>query len=152
MPSENRAKILHMSASSSAPDRPVQQTAGELPPAVSPRYSRAQLAQHNGSDPNLPILIAYKGKVYDVTASYPWAKGSHWGAHRAGQDLTGCLRRQSTGKKCYYASPVSANSTGLEAGRQFDDLSIPVSKHKHVGLLSRELDQLFLPYLRWTSH
>jgi predicted heme/steroid binding protein len=99
MPSENRAKILHMSASSSAPDRPVQQTAGEPPPAVSPRYSRAQLAQHNGSDPNLPILIAYKAKVYDVTASYPWAKGSHWGAHEAGQDLTGCLKETIHGEE-----------------------------------------------------
>jgi hypothetical protein len=47
---------------------------------------------------------------------------------------------------------ASQRQTGLEAGRQFDDLSIPVSKRKHVGLLSRELDQLFLPYLRWTSH
>jgi len=53
MPSENRAKILPMSASSLAPDRPIQQTAGELSPAISPRYSRAQLAQYDGSDPNL---------------------------------------------------------------------------------------------------
>jgi predicted heme/steroid binding protein len=105
MPSENRAKILHMSASSSAPDRPVQQTAGEPPPAVSPRYSRAQLAQHNGSDPNLPILIAYKAKVYDVTASYPWAKGSHWGAHEAGQDLTGCLKETIHGEEMLLRVP-----------------------------------------------
>jgi predicted heme/steroid binding protein len=110
MPSENRAKILHMSASSSAPDRPVQQKAGELPPAVSPRYSRAQLAQHNGSDPNLPILIAYKGKVYDVTASYPWAKGSHWGAHRAGQDLTGCLKGTVHGEEMLLRVPCVGES------------------------------------------
>ena len=86
MRSENRERILPTSANSLAPDKPR-------------RYSRAQLAHHDGSDPNLPVLIAYKDKVYDVTASYPWAKGSHWGDHRAGQDLTGCLKESVHGEE-----------------------------------------------------
>ena len=37
------------------------------------------------------MLIAYKGKVYDVTRSYPWALGVHWARVHAGEDLTGKL-------------------------------------------------------------
>ena len=63
------------------------------------RYSRAELARHDGTDAALAVLIAYKGMVYDVTASFPWAKGSHWGDHRAGQDLTGCLKESIHGEE-----------------------------------------------------
>jgi len=62
-------------------------------------YSLAELERHNGADPSLPVLIAYMGKVYDVTASYQWAKGSHWGEHRAGQNLSGCLNEAVHGEE-----------------------------------------------------
>ena len=35
--------------------------------------------------------IAYRGKVYDVSASYHWRRGTHHAAHRAGCDLTEAL-------------------------------------------------------------
>jgi predicted heme/steroid binding protein len=54
---------------------------------------------YDGSDPARPILIAYQGKIYDVSKSFPWAKGSHWGEHRAGQDLTGRLKHTVHGEE-----------------------------------------------------
>jgi predicted heme/steroid binding protein len=63
------------------------------------RYTRRELARHDGSDPNLAVLIAHDGKVYDVTASFPWAKGSHWGELRAGQDHTGHFRKTIHGEE-----------------------------------------------------
>jgi len=47
----------------------------------------------------LQVLIAYKGKVYDVTASYPWAMGSHWGAHQQARTSQDVSRRQSINRR-----------------------------------------------------
>ncbi|HEX5169716.1 MAG TPA: cytochrome b5 domain-containing protein [Cyclobacteriaceae bacterium] len=52
-------------------------------------YTRAQLALRNGQD-KPEIWIAYKGIIYDVTASRLWRDGKHY-EHWAGQDLTGEL-------------------------------------------------------------
>jgi len=49
-------------------------------------YTRSQLALRNGTDKD-EIWIAYKGLVYDVTASRLWRNGKHY-QHWAGQDLT----------------------------------------------------------------
>ena len=49
-------------------------------------YTRAQLALRNGQD-KPEIWIAYKGMIYDVTASRLWRDGKHY-EHWAGQDLT----------------------------------------------------------------
>ena len=35
-----------------------------------------------------PVLIAYKGKVYDVSDSYHWRQRVHQVMHNAGEDLT----------------------------------------------------------------
>lgn len=48
--------------------------------------SRRKLSLHNGQEKPL-VWIAYKGKVYDVTASRLWRNGKHY-EHWAGQDLT----------------------------------------------------------------
>lgn len=88
-----------MSASSSAPAEVAAAEAGASASASPRRYTLAQLACCDGSDPDMPVLIAYKGKVYDVTASYPWAKGSHWGQLRAGQDHTGHLKESIHGEE-----------------------------------------------------
>jgi predicted heme/steroid binding protein len=52
--------------------------------------TRQQLALRNGQDKE-QVWIAYKGKVYDVTASRLWLKGKHY-EHWAGQDLTDELK------------------------------------------------------------
>ena len=46
-----------------------------------------ELAQNNGRD-GKPAYVAFKGKVYDVSASAFWMEGDHMGAHVAGKDLT----------------------------------------------------------------
>jgi len=50
------------------------------------QYSRSQLALRNGQDRE-EIWIAYKGVIYDVTASRLWWTGKHY-EHWSGQDLT----------------------------------------------------------------
>ncbi len=54
-----------------------------------PAYNKFQLALRNGVEKE-EIWIAYKGVIYDVTASRLWRKGMHY-EHFAGQDLTGEL-------------------------------------------------------------
>jgi predicted heme/steroid binding protein len=51
-----------------------------------PVVTRAQLALRNGQD-KPQIWVAYKGLVYDVSASRLWHRGTHY-THWAGQDLT----------------------------------------------------------------
>jgi predicted heme/steroid binding protein len=45
------------------------------------------------------VLIGYKGRVYDVTRSFPWAKGMHWRDIRAGHDLSGRLNESVHGEE-----------------------------------------------------
>jgi predicted heme/steroid binding protein len=49
-------------------------------------YTAQQLALRNGQD-KPEIWVAYKGLIYDVTASRLWKNGTHY-EHWAGQDLT----------------------------------------------------------------
>lgn len=49
-------------------------------------YTRSQLALRNGQDRD-EIWCAYKGVIYDVSASRLWRTGKHY-EHWAGQDLT----------------------------------------------------------------
>jgi predicted heme/steroid binding protein len=51
-----------------------------------PEFTRSQLALRNGQD-RAEIWVAYKGLIYDVTASRLWKNGKHY-EHWAGQDLT----------------------------------------------------------------
>jgi predicted heme/steroid binding protein len=51
-----------------------------------PTYTRAQLALRNGSDRD-EIWCAFRGLIYDVSASRLWRNGKHY-EHWAGQDLT----------------------------------------------------------------
>lgn len=50
-------------------------------------FSPHELACYNGQN-GAPAYIAYRGVVYDVTASYHWRNGKHWVTHKAGADLT----------------------------------------------------------------
>lgn len=51
--------------------------------------TRQQLSLRNGQDRE-EIWVAYKGCVYDLSASRMWRGGKHY-EHWAGQDLTGEL-------------------------------------------------------------
>ena len=52
------------------------------------QFTLSELAQNDGLD-GRPALIAFEGKVYDVSESFLWQKGSHQAAHKTGTDLTG---------------------------------------------------------------
>jgi predicted heme/steroid binding protein len=49
-------------------------------------FGMEELAGHDGVQD--PAYVAYLGKVYDVSGSFPWQKCNHQGLHRAGRDLT----------------------------------------------------------------
>src|SRR5438105_2220647 len=55
-------------------------------------FTETELRQFDGSG-GRPVYIAYKGKVYDVTASRYWRTGMHQEMHYAGLDLTRSLRK-----------------------------------------------------------
>lgn len=50
-------------------------------------FTLKELAEYNGTG-GKPAYVAYKGKVYDVSASSFWLDGDHFGSHQAGKDLT----------------------------------------------------------------
>jgi len=57
-------------------------------PLTEPRkFTNKELAEYNGAG-GKPAYVAYKGKVYDVSASSFWLDGDHFGTHQAGKDLT----------------------------------------------------------------
>ncbi len=51
------------------------------------KVTQQELQENNGKN-GKPAYIAYKGKVYDVSASSFWMEGDHMGMHEAGKDLT----------------------------------------------------------------
>jgi predicted heme/steroid binding protein/uncharacterized membrane protein len=51
-------------------------------------FTPAELAAGSGAD-GAPVLIAFRGKVYDVSGSGLWEGGGHMDLHHAGHDLTG---------------------------------------------------------------
>jgi predicted heme/steroid binding protein/uncharacterized membrane protein len=57
-------------------------------PGKEREFTPAEMAAANGAA-GAPVLIAFRGKVYDVSGSSLWAGGDHMGLHRAGHDLTG---------------------------------------------------------------
>lgn len=55
-----------------------------------PTITKPQLALRNGQD-KPEVWVAFKGLVYDVSASRLWKNGKHY-EHWAGQDLTDELK------------------------------------------------------------
>jgi predicted heme/steroid binding protein len=55
---------------------------------IAPRvFTEQELIRYNGSR-KMPVYVAYRGIVYDVTTSTHWRTGEHHDLHYAGQDLT----------------------------------------------------------------
>lgn len=55
-------------------------------------FTREELARHNGKNGS-SALVAYEGKVYDVSGSFLWKNGSHQVLHKAGLDLTDAMKQ-----------------------------------------------------------
>ncbi len=73
------------------------------PPRL-PAITKKQLALRNGQD-KPEVWIAYKGLVYEVTASRLWRQGKHY-EHWAGQDLTDELRDAPHTERVFERFPV----------------------------------------------
>jgi len=63
------------------------------------RFTRATLAEFDGKVAGRPVLVAFEGKVYDVTGSYPWHGGWHWGCALAGRDESGKMDETVHGRE-----------------------------------------------------
>lgn len=65
----------------------------------------AQLSLYDGKD-GRPAYVAYKGKIFDVTASYTWRGGIHQVIHLAGRDLTPAIKDAPHGEDLLDRFPV----------------------------------------------
>ncbi|MHB8880100.1 MAG: CopD family protein [Thermodesulfovibrionales bacterium] len=75
-------------------------TAGEM--------TLARLAECDGKEGH-PAYIAYKGIIYDVSASRLWPEGTHLKRHQAGTDLTDILKDAPHGEEKLLKLPVAGS-------------------------------------------
>ncbi|KPJ87292.1 MAG: cytochrome B5 [Spirochaetes bacterium DG_61] len=68
-------------------------------------FTKEELSKHNGKN-NVLAYIAYKGKVYDVSQSFLWRRGSHQVLHEAGKDLTRELEEAPHGPELLERVPI----------------------------------------------
>jgi predicted heme/steroid binding protein len=68
-------------------------------------FTRDELRRFDGTN-GTPALIAYRGKVYDVSQSFLWQGGRHEAMHTAGADLTGPLAGAPHGDELLKDFPV----------------------------------------------
>jgi predicted heme/steroid binding protein len=69
------------------------------------QLTEKELAQCNGKK-GKPAYVCYKGKVYDVSASFLWKDGMHQVLHSAGVDLTVALEQAPHGADALKKFPV----------------------------------------------
>lgn len=77
--------------------------------------SSEDLAAFDGTD-GKPACFAYRGDIFDASASRLWKNGVHAGRHHAGEDLTEMLRQAPHGEEKVLAMPRVARL--LSAGEQ----------------------------------
>lgn len=69
------------------------------------KFTLDELRRCDGTN-GRPALIAYKGKVYDVTGSFLWQEGRHQVLHSAGADLTDAMADAPHGDDLMERVPV----------------------------------------------
>jgi len=69
------------------------------------RFSLKGLAFFDGKE-GRPAYFAYKGKIYDATASPLWKEGTHMRKHPAGSDLTDLLQTAPHGEEKILSLPL----------------------------------------------
>jgi predicted heme/steroid binding protein/uncharacterized membrane protein len=67
-------------------------------------FTAEELTSFNGKD-GRPVLIAFQGKVFDVTKSPLWAKGLHMNRHPSGKDLAGEISAAPHGTEVFERYP-----------------------------------------------
>lgn len=100
------------------------------------QWDETSLAQFDGQD-GKPVYIAYRGRVYDVSASKLWREGLHMKRHQAGRDLTDFLSAAPHGEDVFSRYP----QVGLLLSK--DESTLPAFL---AGLLDR------FPILRRHPH
>ena len=68
-------------------------------------FTLDELRRYDGTNGML-ALIAYKGKVYDVSGSFLWQDGKHQVLHSAGVDLTDAMASAPHGDDLMERVPV----------------------------------------------
>ena len=79
--------------------------------------TKEELKKFNGKD-GQPTYIGYKGKVYDISKSDFWDKGTHMGIVFAGEDLTDKIGMSPHGEQNIFRFPeidVLTDGDGVEA-------------------------------------
>jgi predicted heme/steroid binding protein len=69
------------------------------------RFTREELRRCDGRA-GAPAYFAYRGEVYDATASWQWRGGRHQVTHASGGDLTEDLARAPHGEDLFARLPV----------------------------------------------
>eukprot|EP00697_Spironema_sp_BW2_P010970 gnl/Spiro4/26520_TR13198_c0_g1_i1.p1 gnl/Spiro4/26520_TR13198_c0_g1~~gnl/Spiro4/26520_TR13198_c0_g1_i1.p1 ORF type:complete len:354 (-),score=75.02 gnl/Spiro4/26520_TR13198_c0_g1_i1:60-983(-) len=111
-------------------------------PTTGPTFTEDELLQYDGTDPSLPIYIAVKGRVYDVTlGSAFYGPGGKY-AHFAGHDCSRALCEGCLEERC-----VTGNLTGLSRAEMRDcdrwvELFEFHDKYKYVGMIRN-----YVPYV-----
>jgi len=100
------------------------------------RFTLEALSQFNGSEKR-PAYIAYKGKVYDVTASKLWVEGNHVRKHLAGNDLTEALRTAPHGEDKILEMPFIGELT-------ISETKIQKSTHEKVFYFMAYMNLVFV--------
>jgi len=67
-------------------------------------FTPEELAGFNGKDGE-PVYIAFQGKVYDVSKSRLWSRGSHMNRHPSGKDLSGEITAAPHGPEVFERYP-----------------------------------------------
>lgn len=80
------------------------------------RMEPDDLRNHDGVEGNR-ALVAFDGKIYDVTDSKLWRNGKHFKTHQAGRDLTAAMKAAPHGAEVFDKyQPVA--EFGLKAEKQ----------------------------------
>jgi len=68
-------------------------------------FTKDELAKNNGKN-GAPAFIACNGKIFDVSDSFHWKKGTHQVMHCAGEDMTDHLLKAPHGIEFLERFPV----------------------------------------------
>ena len=85
---------------------------------------------------NRQAFIAYRGKIYDVSASPLWKNGSHMGRHAAGYDLSEELKQAPHGEDKVLAMPeIGSLQSGSERRKTPQQKIFYVMAYMNLGFV-----------------
>ena len=107
-----------------------------LPEAEARDYTLAELAQHDGSDPRKPLLLAIRGQVYDVGGGRDfYGPGGPYGMF-AGKDCTRALAKVAFERELFTGDMEGLDQDELDKLEEW--LEMFEGKYRRIGrLLSR---------------